>query len=191
MTHVLEPESEPRRYSFGWHSDTNNKSPSTSNRLTSSHSFTDLSSLNFKKEVPCPNHQEFGFCSRQNICPFIHPPHNAFFYNSPPILPLNNNKVKRFDLLSTQRHQQQQQQQQDRFTNAKVEDFIGKLYELCKDQNGCRFLQRKIEGTSEEVRKNLQYIFNEILEHYVELMTGKTKKKKKKKEKVLIENAYI
>ncbi|KAI7901042.1 armadillo-type protein [Cokeromyces recurvatus] len=61
-------------------------------------------------------------------------------------------------------------QQQDRFADAKVEDFIGKFYELCKDQNGCRFLQKKMEE-KEDGMKNLEMIFNEIHPHFTELMT--------------------
>lgn len=79
-------------------------------------------------------------------------------------------------------HNQQQQQQQrrllpdqDRFADAKIEDFVGKLYELCKDQNGCRFLQKKIEE-KEEGDKNLEIVFKEIHCHFTELMTGKLEK---------------
>ncbi|KAJ4966970.1 hypothetical protein NE237_018819 [Protea cynaroides] len=43
----------------------------------------------------------------------------------------------------------------------------GYIYFIAKDQNGCRFLQRKFdEGTAEDV----EMIFNEIIEHVVELM---------------------
>ncbi|KAI3450921.1 hypothetical protein Pfo_007586 [Paulownia fortunei] len=43
-----------------------------------------------------------------------------------------------------------------------------KTYHMAKDQNGCRFLQRKFaEGTSEDIER----IFTEIIMHIVELMT--------------------
>ncbi|MED6170345.1 hypothetical protein PIB30_030061, partial [Stylosanthes scabra] len=43
----------------------------------------------------------------------------------------------------------------------------GYIYLIAKDQHGCRFLQRTFEeGTSEDV----QVIFNEIIDHVVELM---------------------
>ncbi|XP_043718827.1 uncharacterized protein LOC122666816 [Telopea speciosissima] len=43
----------------------------------------------------------------------------------------------------------------------------GYIYFIAKDQHGCRFLQRKFdEGTAEDV----EMIFNEIIEHVVELM---------------------
>lgn len=80
-------------------------------------------------------------------------------------------------------HQQQQQQQQqqqrrtsgstntdpesNKYTGASLEEFQGKLYELCKDQNGCRFLQTKLE----ESPLNVAIIYGEIHTHFVDLMT--------------------
>ncbi|RWR82185.1 zinc finger protein [Cinnamomum micranthum f. kanehirae] len=50
-----------------------------------------------------------------------------------------------------------------------VDEVVGRIYLLAKDQHGCRFLQRKIiEGTSEDVHK----IIIEIIDHIVELMTN-------------------
>lgn len=46
----------------------------------------------------------------------------------------------------------------------------GQLYELCKDQHGCRYLQRKIEEGNE---RYITMIFNETQGHIVELMTGR------------------
>lgn len=60
----------------------------------------------------------------------------------------------------------------NRFLGAKLEDFHGKLYDLCKDHNGCRFLQKKLEDPNGQ---HLQTIFDEIHPHFVELMTGKKK----------------
>lgn len=49
-----------------------------------------------------------------------------------------------------------------------VDEIVGKIYFLAKDQHGCRFLQKKFtEGTQEDVKK----IFLEIIVHIVELMT--------------------
>jgi hypothetical protein len=47
----------------------------------------------------------------------------------------------------------------------------GQLYELCKDQHGCRFLQRKLE---ERDATHIQMIFEETKDHVVELMIGET-----------------
>ncbi|KAJ6836514.1 pumilio-like protein 12-like isoform X1 [Iris pallida] len=49
-----------------------------------------------------------------------------------------------------------------------VDEVMGRIYYLAKDQLGCRFLQRKFtEGNPEDVGK----IFAEIITHIVELMT--------------------
>ncbi|KAF6139353.1 hypothetical protein GIB67_021563 [Kingdonia uniflora] len=49
-----------------------------------------------------------------------------------------------------------------------VDEAVGNIYALAKDQNGCRFLQKKsTEGNLEDINK----IFNEIIGHIVELMT--------------------
>ncbi|PVI08638.1 ARM repeat-containing protein [Periconia macrospinosa] len=42
------------------------------------------------------------------------------------------------------------------------------IYSLCKDQHGCRFLQKKLEDRNPE---HLQIIFDETAPHVVELMT--------------------
>ncbi|KAI8086686.1 armadillo-type protein [Halteromyces radiatus] len=56
--------------------------------------------------------------------------------------------------------------------NASLDDFKGHLYELAKDQNGCRFLQRKIEDTSQNNNQAILAIYEEIHGHFVELMTN-------------------
>jgi len=42
------------------------------------------------------------------------------------------------------------------------------VYSLCKDQHGCRFLQRKLEENNPRIT---EIIFNEVYPHIVELMT--------------------
>lgn len=55
-----------------------------------------------------------------------------------------------------------------RFTNVKLEHMQGEIYNLCKDQHGCRYLQKKLEERNPD---HLQIIFNETNQHVVELMT--------------------
>ncbi|KAI1994799.1 hypothetical protein LOZ51_001322 [Ophidiomyces ophidiicola] len=55
-----------------------------------------------------------------------------------------------------------------RFANVPLEQYRGELYGLCKDQHGCRYLQRKLE---ERIPENVQLIFLETHLHVVELMT--------------------
>lgn len=54
----------------------------------------------------------------------------------------------------------------NKYTGATLEEFKGKLYELCKDQNGCRFLQTKLEESAVHVTA----IYEEIHTHFVDLM---------------------
>ncbi|KAL1968720.1 hypothetical protein VTN77DRAFT_1546 [Rasamsonia byssochlamydoides] len=58
--------------------------------------------------------------------------------------------------------------QVSRFGNLPLEHYQGELYSLCKDQHGCRYLQRKLEERNPE---HVQMIFNETHMHVVELMT--------------------
>lgn len=73
-----------------------------------------------------------------------------------------------------------------KYANAKLEDFTGQIYSLCKDQHGCRFLQRQLdlgrEAASNPSKEldNMQVltndiaatmIFNEIYLKIIELMT--------------------
>ncbi|OCT45870.1 putative RNA-binding protein [Cladophialophora carrionii] len=55
-----------------------------------------------------------------------------------------------------------------RFNNVPLESYRGNLYELCKDQHGCRYLQRKLEDGNDE---HIQAIFVETCPHIIELMT--------------------
>lgn len=55
----------------------------------------------------------------------------------------------------------------NKFIGLQLEEFQGRLYELCKDQHGCRFLQMKLEESSANVTK----IYEEIHPHFVDLMT--------------------
>lgn len=69
-----------------------------------------------------------------------------------------------------------------KYANAKLEDFTGEIYSLCKDQHGCRFLQRQLDLGREVSEGKIQsttltndiaatMIFNEIYLKIVELMT--------------------
>jgi hypothetical protein len=55
----------------------------------------------------------------------------------------------------------------NKFIGLQLEEFQGRLFELCKDQHGCRFLQMKLEESSTNVTK----IYEEIHPHFVDLMT--------------------
>ncbi|KAL6720161.1 hypothetical protein ACLMJK_002082 [Lecanora helva] len=55
-----------------------------------------------------------------------------------------------------------------RFSNVKLEQLQGEILGLCKDQHGCRYLQKKLEERNSE---HIHVIFIETFQHVVELMT--------------------
>lgn len=57
----------------------------------------------------------------------------------------------------------------NRFAAMRLEELQGDILNLCKDQHGCRYLQKKLE---EEVPEHRDMIFRETYGHFPELMTG-------------------
>lgn len=67
-----------------------------------------------------------------------------------------------------QQRRMQNGEENARFTNVRLEDLQGEILGHCKDQHGCRFLQKKLEERNPEY---VQLIFVETHQHVVELMT--------------------
>ena len=57
----------------------------------------------------------------------------------------------------------------NRFAGTRLEELKGEILKLCKDQHGCRYLQKRLE---ESVPEHRDMIFHETFSHYAELMTG-------------------
>lgn len=55
-----------------------------------------------------------------------------------------------------------------RYQNMPLESFAGQIYDLCKDQHGCRYLQKKLEERNPE---QVHMIWLETNQHVIELMT--------------------
>ena len=55
-----------------------------------------------------------------------------------------------------------------RYNNVPLESYCGSMYDMCKDQHGCRYMQRKLEDGNAE---HIQLIFLETCPHIIELMT--------------------
>ncbi|KAI8064339.1 armadillo-type protein [Gilbertella persicaria] len=129
-----------------------------------------------QSETPCAQFQQVGFCSRLDTCPFIHSyptmhyPQQPSLYQQYMSNPISSQILLPQSNKSLHHHHKRQHQPQDHFSNANIDDFVGKLYNLCKDQNGCRFLQKQIED-KEQGAKHLDMIFKEIHHHLTELMT--------------------
>ena len=60
-------------------------------------------------------------------------------------------------------------QKVNRFAGTRLEDLQGEIPSLCRDQHGCRYLQKKLE---EGVAEHRDMIFRETFAHFAELMTG-------------------
>ncbi|KAJ7596798.1 ARM repeat-containing protein [Mycena floridula] len=56
----------------------------------------------------------------------------------------------------------------NRFAGTRLEDLQGEIPALCKDQHGCRYLQKKLE---EGVPEHRDMIFRETFGHFADLMT--------------------
>ncbi|KAF9654298.1 ARM repeat-containing protein [Thelephora ganbajun] len=56
----------------------------------------------------------------------------------------------------------------NRFAGTRLEDLVGEIASLCKDQHGCRYLQKKLE---EGVPEHRDIIFRETFTHFADLMT--------------------
>jgi hypothetical protein len=59
----------------------------------------------------------------------------------------------------------------NRFSGTRLEDLKSDILSLCKDQHGCRYLQKKLE---EGVPEHRDMIFNETFGHFADLMTGES-----------------
>ncbi|KAH6607996.1 armadillo-like helical [Trichoderma cornu-damae] len=55
-----------------------------------------------------------------------------------------------------------------RYQNMPLESFRGQIYDLCKDQHGCRYLQKQLEERNED---QVHMIWIETNQHVIELMT--------------------
>ncbi|KAJ1733960.1 hypothetical protein LPJ61_001315 [Coemansia biformis] len=56
----------------------------------------------------------------------------------------------------------------NRFANTQLEELKGSIFDVCKDQHGCRYLQKKLEDGQES---HVHMIFTEVLPHFSLLMT--------------------
>ncbi|KAF4634360.1 hypothetical protein G7Y89_g3754 [Cudoniella acicularis] len=67
-----------------------------------------------------------------------------------------------------QQRRQNDGEAMNRFANMALEQLGGEIYALCKDQHGCRYLQKKLEDRNPE---QVHMIWLETNQHVIELMT--------------------
>ncbi|KAI0009310.1 ARM repeat-containing protein [Xylariaceae sp. FL0662B] len=104
----------------------------------------------------------------QNMNMNGYPPQNYPAYNT--VNPVYQSNAQQRD--SQQRVIQQRRAQDNevmsRYANLPLEKVGGTIYELCKDQHGCRYLQKQLENRNPE---QVHMIWMETKQHVVELMT--------------------
>lgn len=162
-----------RRFSHGWlnqSTPTTTTSTSTKTRLSNCDlqmTTAALSAYHITSE-PCQQFRQYGYCTTKDTCTYSH------VTESVPSLRYSNST-------STCNTQQERKSDSDitattitnntnssnKFAGLQLIEFQDKLFELCKDQHGCRFLQLKLE----ESKSNVDMIYKEIHLHFVELMT--------------------
>ncbi|EHL03072.1 putative Pumilio domain-containing protein C6G9.14 [Glarea lozoyensis 74030] len=67
-----------------------------------------------------------------------------------------------------QQRRQNDGEAMNRFANLALEQLGGEIYNLCKDQHGCRYLQKKLEDRNPD---QVHMIWLETNQHVIELMT--------------------
>lgn len=166
-------------------SSTTTTTTAAKNRLATSYSYSDLPMaaalgsyrMNNQMDI-CQHLRQYGYCTLKESCPYSH-------YETMPTLRYSNsastcNSTTMIEPIPFYEQQQQIPKEntnasrkpslvdsENKFAGLQLEEFSGKLYELCKDQHGCRFLQLKLEESANHVTM----IYNEIHIHFVDLMT--------------------
>lgn len=77
----------------------------------------------------------------------------------------NNNNNGQFNY---DENNQRRMEEMSRYADSTLDEFVGNIYSLCKDQHGCRFLQKQLDVLGS---KAADLIFEETKFHTIELMT--------------------
>ncbi|KAJ2891763.1 hypothetical protein MKZ38_010730 [Zalerion maritima] len=83
-------------------------------------------------------------------------------YNQPQPTPLRDNQAR---VIAERRRQDQESVAH--YSSMTMEEVTGQIYNMCRDQHGCRFLQRQLETRNPDV---IHQIWLETNQHVVELM---------------------
>jgi hypothetical protein len=127
--------------------------------------------------VPAPGNRSFNHSFGANNPTQYHPggvPVNPAMYNTSipgvyPNQPYAYSLVKLNKFHAVQAKKKLAEEDASRFLNLNIEDLIGQIHNLCKDQHGCRFLQKKLEEDNDDV---ISMVFDEVFEYFTELMIG-------------------
>ncbi|KAH7321046.1 putative RNA-binding protein [Stachybotrys elegans] len=95
-----------------------------------------------------------------------YPPQNFNGYGPMPFNQANQPRDSQARVI--QHRRQLDNEAMSRYQNMPLESFRGQIYELCKDQHGCRYLQKKLEERNAD---QVHMIWLETNQHVIELMT--------------------
>ncbi|KAF5021988.1 hypothetical protein F66182_5945 [Fusarium sp. NRRL 66182] len=96
----------------------------------------------------------------------MYPPQNYNGYNAAPYN--HGNQPRDSQARVIQHRRQLDNEAMSRYQNMPLDSFVGTIYELCKDQHGCRYLQKKLEERNAD---QVHMIWVETNQHVIELMT--------------------
>lgn len=135
------------------------KKNSTGSLLSTDHPVDSIDILNASKSSTC-KYFSLGYCNKGSKCSFLHPSSS----------PVEKVEVKPIPPQNTSRRNSRASiSSPSKYTNMSIYDCINKIYVMCKDQHGCRFLQKVLE--EDNTPKTCQIIFDEVLPHISELMS--------------------
>jgi hypothetical protein len=113
-----------------------------------------------------------GYCSRGDRCHFAHVSpgqgHVRSFAHSPTMVPVQPQMPPQLVPKFVLPKKRLTEEDASRFLHLHIDDLVGQIYFLCKDQYGCRFLQKQIDELQHYA---IKIILNEIFAHFTELMT--------------------
>jgi hypothetical protein len=106
-----------------------------------------------------------GFCARGDTCNFMHEPNfNSAYANKNSMNPQSMQAGKK---MTTRNTNKAGRFSASHYENVEIKDCIGQICFICKDQQGCRFLQREIDKSGSHV---VDIIFAEVITHVNELI---------------------
>ncbi|SCW01009.1 LAFE_0D03070g1_1 [Lachancea fermentati] len=111
----------------------------------------------FGHMVPMSHHQMLTHGGNNNS--HYHPSHHGNHHSS---------QARRHKGGQSQKPYHRKGEDPAKYANAKLEDYLGNIYSLCKDQHGCRFLQKQLDIGGPNAATA---IFEETKQYTVELMT--------------------
>lgn len=137
----------------------------SSSSLLSDSSVDSLDMLNTNKSSSC-KYFSLGYCNKGSKCSFLHSPSSTSPVDKvdipKPVTPPSTNTSRRNSRSNSI-------SSPNKYLNMTIYDCINKIYSMCKDQHGCRFLQKVLD--EDKTPKTCQIIFDEVLPHISELMS--------------------